>query len=420
MSNLFRQEALDAQTHSWMGGVIAIRPVSFTILTSCAVLVGMAIVLFVFFGGYTKRSTVSGQLAPMSGLVQIHSSAQGTVTEVLVNAGQVVKTGDVLYHISTTHHSDSGDSMQAIHTELESRRLALTLEKSQTTQAHTFAIKSMQAQLQRLNSELAQTDNMIAIQNKQAELHKEVLEKYQSILGIGAVSHEAVNAKQGSYLATLETIESHERHRLSLVQQINEQTHAIARLQQEHRTQLSQFDRLLSDNAEQNIQNKARQHIVIKATQDGIVGELLAKVGQYVDTSKPLTSLLPIDEALIAYLYVPSRAIGFINQDSKVLLRYQAYPYQKFGHAKAHITSVAQSATPAHYLSSIGIVSLEAQANNEPIYIVQASLDRQDIAAYGKNLPLKAGMTLEADIMQDHRKLYEWVLEPLYSITGKL
>ncbi|MFL4114118.1 hypothetical protein, partial [Pseudomonas aeruginosa] len=34
--------------------------------------------------------------------------------------------------------------------------------------------------------------------------------------------------------------------------------------------------------------------------------------------------------------------------------------------------------------------------------------------------PLQSGMLLDADILQDTRRLYEWVLEPLYSLTGKL
>ncbi|MET5012441.1 secretion protein HlyD, partial [Burkholderia pseudomallei] len=31
-----------------------------------------------------------------------------------------------------------------------------------------------------------------------------------------------------------------------------------------------------------------------------------------------------------------------------------------------------------------------------------------------------AGMALQADVLQERRRLYEWVLEPLYSLTGKL
>jgi len=29
-------------------------------------------------------------------------------------------------------------------------------------------------------------------------------------------------------------------------------------------------------------------------------------------------------------------------------------------------------------------------------------------------------MLVDADILGEHRKLYEWVLEPLYSLTGRL
>ena len=37
-----------------------------------------------------------------------------------------------------------------------------------------------------------------------------------------------------------------------------------------------------------------------------------------------------------------------------------------------------------------------------------------------KNKPLQIGMVVEADILHERKKLYEWVLDPLYSISGKL
>ncbi len=42
------------------------------------------------------------------------------------------------------------------------------------------------------------------------------------------------------------------------------------------------------------------------------------------------------------------------------------------------------------------------------------------VASTMKARPLQSGMLLDADILQDTRRLYEWVLEPLYSLTGKL
>jgi len=42
------------------------------------------------------------------------------------------------------------------------------------------------------------------------------------------------------------------------------------------------------------------------------------------------------------------------------------------------------------------------------------------VMAYGKRVTLQDGMELEVDILIDTRRLYEWVLEPVYSVTGKL
>ena len=65
-------------------------------------------------------------------------------------------------------------------------------------------------------------------------------------------------------------------------------------------------------------------------------------------------------------------------------------------------------------------VSGGAGANNESLYRITVDIAAQTINAYGKPQPLQVGMLLEADMLQDTRRLYEWVLEPLYSLTGKL
>jgi membrane fusion protein len=51
---------------------------------------------------------------------------------------------------------------------------------------------------------------------------------------------------------------------------------------------------------------------------------------------------------------------------------------------------------------------------------VLVEIERQAITAYGKAEPLRPGMLVDADILGEKRKLYEWVLEPLYSVQGKL
>jgi membrane fusion protein len=40
---------------------------------------------------------------------------------------------------------------------------------------------------------------------------------------------------------------------------------------------------------------------------------------------------VPSGARLLAHLYAPSSAVGFLRADQPVLLRYDAFPYQKYG-----------------------------------------------------------------------------------------
>ena len=131
-------------------------------------------------------------------------------------------------------------------------------------------------------------------------------------------------------------------------------------------------------------------------------------------------SIVPEHSELYANLYVPSKAAGFIKPGKKVVLRYQAYPYQKFGHAEGVIVSIAKTSLGKQEFAGLGQVFTNLTLPNEPVYLVKAKLDRQTITAYGEEKSLQIGMTLEADILHENKKLYEWILDPLYSVTGRM
>jgi len=118
-----------------------------------------------------------------------------------------------------------------------------------------------------------------------------------------------------------------------------------------------------------------------------------------------------------AQLLVPSRAIGFIEPGSRVVMRYQAFAYQKFGQQYGHVTDISRSAlSPADVATLIG----ERPQTAQPMYRVQVALDSQHVLAYGKPEPVRPGMALEADILIDRRRLIEWVFEPLYGMAHHL
>lgn len=419
-SNLFRKEVLDAKQAKWTGNIILSRPLSFTFLTICALCIALVIIAFAIWGSYTKRSTVQGQLIPQLGLIQVYTTQSGTVIKKNVYEGQTVKKGDILFIISIENYGEHGSISAALTKQTQLKEQSIRNEITRIHFIHQDEKRTINNQISMLNGTLVKIENLIANQQERVNLAKKNQQRYGNILHENAISHEEFEAKKIDYLDQLAQYESLQREKVSLEKQLTEQQISLSGLENRQNNEVEQLERLLSTNTQELIEMQSRQHIAIQANSSGIIGTTNAEIGQFVDLSKPLLTVLPQDTPLIAQLYVPSRAIGFVKEGDQVLLRYQAYPYQKFGHAKAKVLSVAKTAIASQDLKTIGIISPQEQLNNEPVYLVRAKLDKQMVKAYGKDMPLQVGMTLEGDIMHENRKLYEWVLEPLFSITGKL
>lgn len=95
-------------------------------------------------------------------------------------------------------------------------------------------------------------------------------------------------------------------------------------------------------------------------------------------------------------------------------IRYDAFPYQKFGLYEGVVEGVAKTPLlPGELLNTP--VHLQ-----EPVYRVTARLSEQGVRAYGQAIPLKSGMTLTADVELAERRLWQWLLEPIFSLKGRL
>jgi len=152
----------------------------------------------------------------------------------------------------------------------------------------------------------------------------------------------------------------------------------------------------------------------VTAPAAGTVAAILVEPGQVVGTGASLLTLLPDGSPLQAHLFAPSRAVGFIRAGQEVLLRYPAFPFQKFGSHRARVLSVSQSA-----LAPAELGFAPPDGSREPLYRVKVALESQTVSAYGRAEPLQAGMQVEADVFLDRRRLVEWVFEPLFSLAGR-
>jgi membrane fusion protein len=417
--SLFRDEALAAQKAVWFGNILLIRPLSFTFLTLFAVALALIVCAFLAWGSYTKHSTISGQLVPNTGLIKVYAPQSGIIIEKRVKEGQQIKAGDVLYVLSSERQSSTqGATQAAISSQVEQRQASLRDELQKTRQLQLEERSGLDNKIASLTNELAKLANQIAGQHDRVRLAEETLQRYQGLLQQDYISKEQFQQKQEDLLDQKNRQQSLERDRISVGRELSAQQTELMGLSLKHQNQLAQIDRTLTSTGQELTESEAKRRIVVTASEAGIATAVLADAGQSVDGSHPLLSIVPAGAILRAELYSPSRAIGFVRPGDQVLIRYQAYPYQEFGHHKGVVESVARTALPNNELNAI---APPAGGNTtEPMYRITVNLASQHVTTYGQPQALQAGMLLDADIQQEKLHLYEWVLEPLYSLTGKL
>jgi membrane fusion protein len=145
----------------------------------------------------------------------------------------------------------------------------------------------------------------------------------------------------------------------------------------------------------------------------GTVTNIAVSKGQVVGTATPLATIIPSDSDLHAELLVPTRAIGFVHAGQVVQLRYEAFPYERFGQYQGKIESVGSSAWVAG--EHLGPLTL-----SEPVYRIIVVLDKQTVSANGQALALRPGMLVSADLLMERRTLLEWLFQPLLQLKMRM
>ncbi|KVN81589.1 anibiotic ABC transporter [Burkholderia ubonensis] len=409
---LFREEALDATKHKLMGTVSLYSPPYRWLMISAATTLTLAVVVFLVFGTYTKRERVVGQLLPAKGLLTVAPPMMGTVVDTRVREGQTVAAGAELMAISAEVATELGGTREVVARQLEFQRSRLKTDLTSQSQLSREAQRGLRAREAVLNDQLAQIALQKTQRMRQAELAQRQLEKLQSMREQGYVSNSQVEQQEAALLDAQARLQDLARQRLDVEQQLDHIRQQLRELPFNARNQHNDIERKLAEVDQSIAENEARRMIILRAPQASVVAALLAKPGQVVIAGQSLASLLPQGAQLEARLMVPSRAIGFVRPGARVVLRYEAYPFQKFGQQFGRVTEVSRTAlTPQEVANLTGRTDVREQ-----LYRVVVALDRQDIVAYGKREALRPGMAIEADVLIDKRRLIEWVLEPLYAL----
>ncbi|MDR5856693.1 HlyD family efflux transporter periplasmic adaptor subunit [Caballeronia sp. LZ062] len=125
---------------------------------------------------------------------------------------------------------------------------------------------------------------------------------------------------------------------------------------------------------------------------------------------------------LRAALSIPSRRRGFVREGQIVRLKFDAFPYAKFGTYEARIDSISGTTVlPASPVAPPGTPGApdpseqtETAKESNGDYLAWATLRGDTFDFEGQHFKILPGMRATASIVVERRTIAEWVLAPLF------
>ena len=430
---LFRPEALAAQSSQFLGGIRIATPPSLVAVALMAVALVSALVAFATFGQATRKAQVAGLLLPPGGVLQLGSPQAARLQAVRVSEGQTVAPGQVLAVLHLGGHSDKGDTALLLGQNLQARLDALQAEGRSTAAQAQQREHALRDRLRSLQRDGIQAQGELDAAHQRVAMAQASLARDQGLSQQGFLSAAQVQTRQEDLLDLQGRARTAQRNLEALNREAQSVQAEIETTRLQAHTQQAQIARAQAALAQESTELDARHLLYLVAPGPATVGTVAAHPGQSLQAGQTVLSLLPAAvqpepadaqaspggqsqplQPLQAQLYAPSRTAGFVEPGQAVWLRLHAFPYQKFGMVPGRVTEVSRTPVlPQDLPSGMAASLMSAAQSQEPLYRITVALQRSSLQAFGKAQPLKAGMSLEADVIQDRRAIWEWALEPL-------
>lgn len=408
---LFRKEIVEYRSQQEYGAVLLTRQRSSWIFCIFAAALCAAILTYLFQGTYRPRTTVSGILVPEGGTIRIAAPVGGTITERRVQEGQYVMEGEILFVVADQRKSAGGQSSIRVSdlrtNSLMARHESLLRLRASTLRLSASAENNFRAQYENLLDELERNRRELDLLGRRTFAMEKTVAQYHALAKKNYISQLELRDKQDQ-LAVLESqILAAERSGTQLRRAGVVLKSDLEQAPIKFAAQLAEIDRDLASLSLEVTDIQTRDTFSIVAPVTGKVTAINANIGQTAST-QPLALVVPENTSLVAYLFAPSKAYGFVQVGHQVKIRYHPYPHQLFGLHGGTVVELASSP-----LLSDEYPVTPAMQEKGAMYRVTVRLNSQTINIYGKEINLIPGIALEADIEQAPRRLIDWIAAPI-------
>jgi hemolysin D len=348
----------------------------------------------------------TGKIIPSARTKTIGSVDTASVKALFVTEGQEVKAGDLLVELdassSDAEHDKAADAVaqaKLLVARSEAMIEAVTHLKPTHMKPVTGVNESqweaaklqLESQYRDFSAKLSRLDGEIARYGSQLPLATQRAGDFKALLEERAVSRHAWLEKEQARIDLAGQLQDARNQRSALIAQTHKEAH----------DSLIEGQKLIA--AAQQDQRRAGEHsklLKLIAPVDGTVQQLIVHtVGGVVPAAQPLMQIVPKENVVEVEAFLENKDVGFVHGGQDAEVKIDAFEYTKYGTIAAKVKHVSQDAIQ--------------DEKRGLIYATKIVLEKNHIFVDGKEMPLSAGMSINAEIKTGTRRIIEYVLSPL-------
>jgi len=303
--------------------------------------------------------------------------------------------------------------------ELERQRQSVERQRAARADLAGTERQALREQVANLSEQSAQLAKQIDLQDKLVPPLRARVEELADAVARGYARAADFQSQKYLYMQASAQLAQFQQSRLQIDGKLAETKSQLAAYDDRLARDLADLDRTAAQLAQQKAESEARRAIEVRAPEAGTLTSIRAQVGQTVAAGATLLTLLPSAGRLQANLFVDSSAIGFAEAGAPVMLRYAAFPFQRFGLHRGVVTEVTRAPLGSDDAPDFARRAA-ARGEGTDLYRIVVRPDSDTVLAYGERRSLEAGMRVEADIALEKRSLYRWLLDPVTHVRESL
>lgn len=386
--------------HPDFGDVIIATTYSQRVMIMCSMIVFIVIILFTSLTKYTQKINVSGIVFPDKGIVSIKSRQYGILSSIYKKNGDRVIQGDALLAIDASSSTHFFSNNREKYLQVISKLKKINNKESQSK------INMLRAKIQSVEREITQTRNSIENTKNKIQLLDKIIKVQE------ASFHKINNAYNKKYVSEIERnnmefdLLEKKMQQQSFYNELSTMEGKIISLNDELDDSTDKIKDIQSDNEKDNTQLLMQEYGISTETESvfhapvsGFVAEFAKRTGNYVNAGETILTIVPQGSINNIIAFVSPAFIGEIKKGKGVTLKYDSYPYQKFGVEHGIIIDISRlPLLPEDIYTTYGI-KVEKQS-----FLITIKITKHQ-----KAISITPGMSLEIEVPTQTASILQWI-----------